>query len=249
MSESYKALCNDAYANMKLQLRMEIPRTREAILDLFERARKRFPTMQGFRKTRREIALESPPHEMPHRWLGVRDAMVRCGCVNAENFEQATTIHRHLLETAPAYLSISPIDIDHVELMFGFDIAAAGNHDEIVMHALAGQSPLAALTDMPEATLCDYQPVVGLSIGTNKDVECYFEVKTRPADPARAEYEPGHEPISVYLVLRKFGPFRDVKELPTVHAGLLRIGEEIIERRVVPGLLVPIREAIGSSGR
>ena len=63
----------------------------------------------------------------------------------------------------------------------------------------------------------------------------------------RVDPDGGPDPISVYCTLRRFGPFSDVKDLPAVLAQLAKAGEELIERRVVPGLIVPIREAIGSS--
>ena len=45
MSESYKALCNDFYVNMKLALKLELPKSRETVLDLYERVRKQYPAM------------------------------------------------------------------------------------------------------------------------------------------------------------------------------------------------------------
>lgn len=247
MSESFRALCSDFYVNQKLQVKMELPRTRENILDMFERVRKQFPTMTGFRKFREELALESTQSEMPHRWLAVRGTTIRTGVVNAENASDAYALHKMVLETAPTYLSISPLDIDCLELLFGFDLIATGNHDAIVIDALIPQSPLATLLEgIPEARPSDFQPAIGISLGKQKDVEIYFEVKTRPADHRKIEYDGGAEPISVYVTLRKFGPIADTKGLPEIFAKLARMGEELVQHKVVPGLLVPIREAIGS---
>src|SRR3982750_3158111 len=82
MSESYRALCTDFYANQKIAVKMELPRTRETVLDLFERVRRQFPGMSSFRRYRDELALESPQSEMPHRWLAVRNTNIRSGVVN-----------------------------------------------------------------------------------------------------------------------------------------------------------------------
>jgi len=57
MSESYKALCSDYYVNLKLQLKLELPRNRETVLDLFERVRKQFSSMSSFRRYKDELAL------------------------------------------------------------------------------------------------------------------------------------------------------------------------------------------------
>jgi hypothetical protein len=246
MTESYRALCNDFYVNLKLAVRMDLPRTRETVLDLFERIRRQFPRMDAFRKYKDELALESPQHEMPHRWVAVRANSVRSGIVNPETMEEAYALHRHVLDAAPTYMSIPALDVDFVELLYGFDLAATGNHDAIVLDALVPGSPLAALLDIPNATPIDCQPLVGLSLGKRGDTEVYFEVKTRNARGQGPREPDAPEPISIYATFRKFGSFADTKDLGGVVSRLSKIGEDIVEHRVVPGLIVPIREVIGS---
>lgn len=245
MSESYRALCNDFYVNLKLNVRMELPRTRETVLDLFERVKRQFPHMTGFRKYKDELALESPQTEMPHRWMALRSTSVRSGVVNPSSVEEGYSLHKQVLELAPTYLSISPLDVDYLELLYGFDLTANGNHDAIVLDALIPGSPLAALLDIPNTSPIDCQPLIGLSLGKRGDIECYFEVKTRPGNGHPRETEAG-DAISVYCTLRKFGGIAETKELPGILAKLAKIGEDLVEHRVVPGLIVPIREAIAS---
>jgi hypothetical protein len=250
MSESYKALCDDYYVNMKLQLKLELPRTRETVLDLFERIRRQFPSMSVFRRYRDELALESPQSEFPHRWAALRSSSLRSGVVNTPGADDAYSLHRHILEFAPAFLSISALDVEFIELLFGFDLAAGGNHDAIVLEALYAGSPLQALIDLPNARPIDCQPMVGLSVGPRGEAEVFFEVKTRQQGgrTPRTDGEEGPDPISVYCTLRRFGPFNDIMDLGGVLGQLAKAGEEIVQRRVVPGLIVPIREAIGNSG-
>lgn len=249
MSESYKALCSDYYVNLKVQLKLELPRGRETVLDLFERVRRQFPAMSSFRRYKDELALESPSTEFPHRWVALRSSSLRAGVVNAPGAAEAYGLHASLLEIAPAFLSISALDVEYVELLFGFDLSAGGNHDAIVLEALYAGSPLQALIDLPNARPVDCQPLVGLSIGNRGEAEVYFEVKTRQQGGHMPRVDPdgGADPISVYCTLRRFGPFADVKDLPGVLAQLAKAGEELVERRVVPGLILPIREAIGSN--
>lgn len=246
MSESFRALCDDFYVNQKVQVKLDLPKSRETVLDLFERFRRSFPAMQMFRRFRDELALESPQTDAPHRWLAVRANTLRSGTVNPQNFEEAYALPAQVLEFAPAYLSLSALDIDFIELLYGFDLAASANHDAIVLEALMPGSPLAALVDVPGTSPIDCQPVVGLSMGQRGDLEIYFEVKTRAGGGATPKPAEGPEPISVYLTLRKFGPFGDVKDLPGVLYGLARQGESLLEKRVAPGLLAPIRAAIAS---
>ena len=108
--------------------------------------------------------------------------------------------------------------------------------------ALLASSPLAKLLDLPDARIVDCQPLYGLTVRDGEtDVEVNFEVKTRSASRSGRE----DEPISIYLTLRRFGPVSEVHQLPQVLAQLGRLGEELADSRVVPRLVVPIREAIG----
>jgi hypothetical protein len=244
MTDSYRALCNDYYVNMKVQTKMELPRTRETVLELFERVRRQFPGMNSFRRYRDELALESPQTDQPHRWLAIRNNTLRTGTVNAPEMAEAYALNEHIVEIAPAYVSLSPLDVDYVELLYGFDLMAGGNHDAIVLDALIPGSPLAALLEIPGAVPTDCQPIIGMTFGARGDMELYFEVKTRAA--GNSHRDAAGDPISVYLTLRKSGPFAELKDLRTTLQRLVRHGEELVERRVVPGLIVPIRQAIAS---
>jgi hypothetical protein len=50
----------------------------------------------------------------------------------------------------------------------------------------------------------------------------------------------GNEPLSVYLTVRRNGPFRDLKELPDVFAMLAGHAERMVEDRVIPSILMPL---------
>lgn len=255
MSESYGALCNDFYVNQRLNLKMDLPSSRETILAMFDRVRREFPHMDRFRRFSNELALESDgpesPSGSPQQWLAMRRTSVRSGSVNPPAPKDAYKLHKLVLEIAPYFLSISPLDVDYVELLYGFDLLAAGNHDAIVFDALmAGPraSPLASLVDVRGAVPIDCQPLIGVSLNEACDLQAQFEVKTRTPTRAvkRGEFEA--QPISVYLTLRKYGAVADVSELKDTFATLSKRGEDLLEHRVVPNLLLPIREAIASSG-
>lgn len=247
--ESYKALCSDMYVNLKLAFHSELDATRQVTVELFDRLRKEFPTLQTFRHVQNELALESAPGITPQHWVAVRGNCVRAGVVNPESFQQAYQLHAAVLELAPYYLGISSLDIDYYETLFGFDIEAQGDHDRIVFESLLRGSPLACLVDEMGASPIDAQPILGVSLGGNgvpKRSEAYFEIKTRPSAP------PGHtpegEPISVYLTVRRHGPMDDVTTPKLEFSDLGRCGERIIENSVMPRLIQPIRSFIASGG-
>ncbi|GJM18725.1 MAG: hypothetical protein DHS20C14_09380 [Phycisphaeraceae bacterium] len=244
MSDSYRALCSDFYINQKIAVKLDLPRSRESGLELFERIRREFPGMSAFRRYKEELALESPQSEAPHRWLAVRTNSVRSGVVNPTTDDQAFGLHRRVLEVAPYFLSISPLDIDYVELLFGFDLEASGSHDRIVAEALYADSPLAGLADGSVGTATDCQPLIGLTVDESTEIEAHFEVKTRSASKRVSEQR--DEPISVYLTMRQYRPVTSLDELQARFDTLALRGLEIVDERVVTSLLLPLRQAIAS---
>lgn len=245
MTESYRALCTDFYINSKLNLKMDLPKGRETVLDFFERIRRQFPAMTLFRRFREELALEAGPGITPHRWIALRGNNIRAGCVNPESPADAYGLHRLALETAPFYLNISPLDIDYVEILFGFDLAAAGNQDAIVFDALFSGSPFASIMNGTPFGPSDCQPVLAFNV-PSRELEVQIEVKTRAERPAPRESDGSSEPISVYLTLRRFGAVTEVAELLSIFTTLIGQGEDLAESRVLPQLLVPLRDAIAS---
>lgn len=245
MPDSLHALCSDFYVNQKLSVKMELPRSRETVLDLFERLRRDHPDMTALRRQREEVSLEAPQSARPHRWVALKQSSIRAGVVNPTTTEEAYGLHRTLLELTPFYLSVSPLDVDYLELLFGFDLAAAGNHDRIVADALLAGSPLANVFDgAPASGVIECQPLVGASLDRDGQVEAHIEVKTRRPGPAADLSR--EEPISVYVTLRHFGRVTDPADLPARLDELAEHGERLCETSVAPALLAPLRETIAT---
>jgi len=240
MSDSYRAICSDFYINQKLSLKLDLPRERQTVLDMFDRVRKQYPAMSQFRKFKDELALEAGQNSPDHRWIAIRANNIRGGSVNPPELTDAYAFHSHILDLAPYFLSISPLDVDYLELLFGFDLASHRNHDEVVYEALVSESLLDRALAMPNTQIVDCQPSFGMILQEH-DVQATFEVKTRSG--ARGGRE---DPISVYLTLRKFNPVSSISQLGEVLTLLAKQGEEILDSKVVPHLVRPIREAIGS---
>ncbi len=249
MTMSYRALCSDFYVNMKLGVRMELPRSREPVLELFERIRREYPRMASFRRYKDELALESAPDDAPHRWMAIRANSVRTGVVNPDNDQDMHALHRTAAEVCPYYLSISPLDIESIELLYGFDLAAPGNHDEIVAAALLTGSPLAALLDAADARVHDCQPVLGLTLDDGR-IHAAIEVKTRSGKGDQpGERGAGHasgEPISLYVTVRSTAPITDLKTMVDRVDELGERGRTLVDALAIPNLLIPLRDEIAS---
>jgi hypothetical protein len=275
MRSEYSAYATDFYINQRLNLKMDLSMRRDTVLSFFDRVRRDIPEMDRFKRYTDELALESRPaadtgasasHGIgsgggsggasgAQQWVAVRKTSIRSGSVNPDSSEAGYRLHRLALESAPYYLDISPLDIDHLEVLYGFDMMASGNHDGIVFNALHSGSPLASLVDGLQTKsehnlrLVDCQPLIGLSLSDDSELQAHFEVKTRSGNrQGRGGGDFREDPISVYLIVRKYGPFEKVKDLETVFDQLTAKGEELLDSVVLPRLLGPIRDAIVTGG-
>lgn len=258
------------YVNLRVNLKMDLPTRRETVLGLFDRLRRQRPRLSRLRRYQNELALESEPGEggepqtALQEWVAVRRTSIRSGSVCPREWDDAYALHTAVIESAPYYLDISPLDIDSIEVLLGFDLAAAGNHDAIICDALMAGTPMAALAAggsgngrtrgfMP----VDCQPIFGIALDESLGMQAHIEVKTRsahrPLVPGPAGQGPvrpmgGDEPISLYLIVRRFGPFPDIAELPGVVGNLRVSAHELLDRFVEPKVLSPIREHIVAGG-
>ena len=226
---------------------MDLPSDRETILHLFDRIRKSIPNMDRLRRYDGELALESSRRDSEYRWLAMRQTSLRMGHVNPPSMEAALETHRLLLEVAPYHLTISPLDVDFVELLFGFDLECSSDQDEVVYNALFTDSPMAELLKIPGANIMDVQPVFGLSLSESGDQQAYFEVKTRTKSRRGHSKRYRSEPLSIYLTLRRYGPVQKVDDLPDVFSQLAQRAEGLAAEVLVPNLLAPIARQITSS--
>lgn len=247
MATSYGALCTDFYINQKLALKMDLPSDRETILHFFDLVRRAMPSMHRFRRYEGELALESSRRDAEYKWLALRRTTVRSGHVNPQSLAEAYKFHQLMLEFAPHHLTISPLDVDYLELMFGFDLECKDNHDEVVFDALYENTPLGKSLTLGGKKMLDVQPVFGVNLTESGDMQAYFEVKTRRRSRRGSARASRHEPISIFLTVRKYGPVDSVDDLSTHFETLAQHCENLANERLVPGLLTPIARHITSS--
>lgn len=248
---NFAALCHDFYVNQKLGLKLDLPDRREPVLDMFDRLRREFPRLERFRRFDGELALETPELEREYAWVAMRQTSLRSGAVNPGALEDAYALHARVLEIAPYYLSISPLDVDYLELVFGFDFETDSPRDEIIFDALYADSPLGLLVDRQQDCVLDTQPSLTIAISSGGDLTASFDVRSGPragvalgATGAEPGFSGDGEPISVFVSVRKQGPVKTLDDLKTGFACLCGHAERLAEHRAIPHLVVPIRNAI-----
>lgn len=243
MATSYGALCSDFYVNQKLALKMDLPKARETVLDLFDRIRKELPAMDQFRRYEGELALESAHEDSRYDWVALRRTSIRSGSVNPDSLAEAYKLHRLILDIAPYFLSISPLDVDFIELVFGFDFEAERNRNAVVFDALMADSQFSSLVDQEREVIIDTQPFIGFALDEACELQAYMEVKprTQVSEIASERYE--REPISVYLTVRKYSALKSLEDLVECFGELSAHAERLADERVIPHLVMPIRES------
>ena len=247
MATSFGALCTDFYVNHKLTVRMDLPAERETILHLCDRVRAEIPSMSRFRRYPDEFSLESIRKEGNYQWLALQQNSIRTGYVNPETLDEAYALHRFLMRLSPYHLTISPLDIEHQELMFGFDLETKANQHEIVREALYANTPMANLLDVGEAQPSDVQPIFGITLDPDAGLQAFFEVKASTSFSQIRHERYRAEPLSILLTIRRSGPVNKVDDLIENFEMMKDKAEQLATDHLIPDLLTPISRCITSS--
>ncbi|MDB5326789.1 MAG: hypothetical protein JWM57_2358 [Phycisphaerales bacterium] len=247
MGNEFESVCDDFYVNLRVGTQLGLPQQRETLIHFFEQIQKSFPDMTRFRRSEQtELTLEEDRERDSYRWLSVDAARLACGHVNPESIQDALKLHHTVLDHAPHALGLSMVEIDHMDVVFGFDLEFAGNHDEVIAESLMADSPLSGLLDEAGAKAVDVQPSITVSLSDDQRLQARIDVVTRSAgQPGRAS-EFGPEAISVFLVLRRYWGDRGREPVEELLNSMSARAEVLAQSFVVPKIIVPIRSAIAT---
>jgi hypothetical protein len=247
MSNVFNTVCDDFYVNLRVGTQMPLPTNRETLLHFFEQIQKAFPDMTRFRRHENEYAIEEDRERDTYRWMSVEPQRLSCGQVNPDTIDTSLRLHRTVLEQAPHALGLSRVEIDYIDLLLGFDLEYAGNHDEIVAETLFADSPMACLLDEEETKPVDFQPTVTVALTSDMRLQARVDVVTRSNGSQNRGGEPANgDVISVYLIVRRFFGDRLTEPLEAMLGSLADRAENLAHKHVVPKIVQPIRTAIGS---
>jgi hypothetical protein len=247
MSHPYAAFCDDFYVNMRLGSQIGLPHQRETLLHFFERIQKEIPTMARFRKGENgECSLEEERGGGGYRWVSMEARRLSCGHVNPTSLAEALKLHLLLLKLAPYHLGVSPVEIDYLDVLFGFDLAFSGNHDEVIAESLLAESPLSCLAEEPGAKAVDFQPTVTVSLSDDCRLQARIDVVTRTNSYQVRTGDYADDMISVYLILRRYWGDRPRQPTEQLLQEMAERADELCGRSIVPRILRPISSAIAS---
>lgn len=241
----YSGLCDDFYINMNLSTEMELPANRETVLHFFERVQKNYPTMRNFYvRERGDFVLEEDKDRGCYRWATIEPRRVCSGHVNPETMEQAMDQHRLILELAPYLLSVSPLDCEALDLLFGFDFTYRGNHNQLVAEALGVGPAMERLADTAGATVINHEPSLTIALDEECRTQFRVSVETRTnAYHVRTGDFP-EEQLSVYATARQYGSLSHDANYVDTLGRLFQICRDMIDRHVVEQVLRPLARTI-----
>lgn len=243
----YSTFCDDFYVNLRLGSQLGLPGQREPVLHFFEQVQRAFPEMTRFRKADGgDYSLEEERTHNRYRWVSLEEKRLSAGHVNPPDVETALKLHAHVLDHAPHALGISRLEVDYLDVLFGFDLTFNGNHDEVVAEGLYETSPLTALLDVGGSRAIDFQPTTTVALSDDLRLQARVDVITRTNSYQVRTGEYGDEPISVYLVIRRFWGDRPREPMPDVMRQLAAKAEELAESHVLPRVVKPLNAAISS---
>ena len=139
----YNRDADDFYVDVVLNTEMELPTNRDTVLHFFEQLKKGFPDLRNFHtRENGDLVLEGDREEESYRWVAIEPRRLCSGQSNPDSLDDAYRQHEMVLDLAPPLLTISLLDCEALDVMFGFDFTYDGNHDEVVTEALGvGPAP------------------------------------------------------------------------------------------------------------
>jgi hypothetical protein len=241
----YASLADDFYVNMNLATEMELPSQRETILHYFERVQKKFPSMRKFYcRDKRDYVLEEDKDQGRYRWAAVEAKRLCSGQVNPSSIDDALEQHRLVLDLAPAFLSVSPLECEALDVLFGFDFAYRGNHNALLAEALGVGPALERLGDAPGARVINYEPSLTIAIEEDCRIQVRVSTETRTNAFQVRTGEFNEEQLSVYVTARQYGSLDPDTSYVDAMDRLAQLGREVVDSCVVEQILRPLARTI-----
>jgi len=243
----YSSLSDDFSSYCYLMTELPFPHNRETVLNFFEAVQKEFPSLRNFyARDTGEFVLEEDKNEDAYASVTLETRRLSCGRHNPVSWGEVDPLVERVLELTPYYLTLSPLDLDAVDVLFAFDLVYNGNHDAVVLEALGMAPWMEGLLHIAEAKILNYQPALTLGLDETYRLQCRLQIETRTTTYQVRTGEYHDEPISVYFTIRQYRQGEPIKNLPETYRRLREQGRELVEQYVIPQVVRPLAQAIGA---
>jgi hypothetical protein len=249
MANSYGSLCDDFYLDMYINTQMELPMGRDTVLTFFERIQKQFPSMCSFyRRENNEYCLEEDHNLGQYRWVTLEADRIGSGVANPSNLEMVYCQDRLVLELAPYMLSVSPLDIDSLDVTFAMDFDCAGSHDEVIAEALFGSTAFNCLLDLPSARPIGFSPVVVVALSDDCRTQGRISVESKTSLVEVGRKDPRlvgeDEAISLSFTVRQYRPTNEKFDPMKSFEYQCQLAGALMAEKIVPHIVGPLVETI-----
>ena len=248
MSIDLTGLADDVFSNVNLQTTLTLPNNRETLLHFCEAVQKEFPSMTSFyQRESGEFVLEGDRESGSYRWMELSPHRLAAGYFNPPDLDVARRLQLWMLDRSVYFLGVSPLDIDALDVLIGFNLDYRGNRDEIVMQALLAGSPLMALAGDGSHRCVEFEPSMVVAL----DEDCYLQARlsleTRSNSFQVRTGQFDEEPISIYFTVRRFPQPGHLLDMKAAFADQFEVCEDLVCRIIVPQVLQPIAAAISGA--
>jgi hypothetical protein len=241
----YAALSDDYYVNMNLCTEMELPSNRETVLHYFEQIRKKYPEMRNFySRDKGDFVLEEDKDQGRYRWCTIEPRRICSGQVNPNSIDEALSQHTLCLELAPHLLSVSTLDCEALDLLFGFDFTYRGNHNQLVAEALGVGPALERLVDNISGKVINYEPSITIAFDEQCRVQARVSVESRTNAYQVRTGEYPEDQLSVYVTARQYGSLEPERSYIDSIEELSKICFELLDDHVIEHVLKPLARTI-----
>ncbi len=248
MSTDFSGLADDFFVNLNLQTTLALPNSRESLLHFCEAVQKEFPSMTAFyQRESGDFVLEGDRESGSYRWMELSAHRLSAGYFNPPELAKAQRLHTWLLDRSVYFLGVSPLDIDALDVLMGFNMDYRGNRDAIVAQALFSGAPLSSLLSEGSEKCVECEPSVVIAL----DEDCYLqarlslETRSNSYQVRTGNYD--DEPISIYFTIRRYARPGHLIEMKQAFADQVEMCEDLVARQVIPQVLNPIASAIASA--
>ena len=241
----FGSVCDDFYVNMTLSTEMDLPNNREALLHFYERVQKSYPSMRNFYcREKGDFVLEEDKGRGQYRWSSIELRRICSGQVNPDRLEDALGQHRLILDLAPYMLSVSPLDCEALDLLFGFDFTYRGNHNQLVAEALGVSPAMERLAEAARGTVIAYEPSLTVAIDEDCRLQCRLSVESRTNAYQVRTGDYTEEQLSVYLTARQYGSLASDASYVATLETLAKVCRDMVEGYVIDSVLRPLARTI-----
>ncbi|MDP6636158.1 MAG: hypothetical protein QGG42_14760 [Phycisphaerae bacterium] len=239
---------DDFFVNVNLQTNLALPSNRETLLQFYEAIQREFPSMtQLYQRESGESVLEANREQGHYLWMELHNNRLTGGNFNPQTADDIYRLHHWLLEHSVYFLGIGGLDVELLDVMFGFNLDYNGNRDEIVAESIIGDSALGALASENNTRCLECEPSMVIALDDDCYLQARISLETRSSDYQVRTGRYDSEPISVYLTVRRMptpGKIMNMTESLTEQSAIC---EDICRRIVIPKIVRPIAVAIASS--